>query len=164
MTPLDAAHNYLRLGSAFVPVPAGLKHPILENWHLHQFEIVDLDPKGNVALRLGRRSGNLVDIDLDCQEALKLADLYLPPTGAEFGRESKPRSHRLDISRGATFEVFHDPLTDRKNTLLELRADGRDGGAHVTLAPPSVADGERREWCGDTIAPATCDARVLRPR
>ena len=70
MTLLDSAHDYLSVGSAIVPVPAGLKHPILENWHLHQFDIPDLDPKGNVALRLGRRSGNLVDIDLDCQEAL----------------------------------------------------------------------------------------------
>jgi hypothetical protein len=164
MTPLDTARDYLRLGLAIVPVPAGLKHPILENWHLCQFDIADLDCKGNLAFRLGRCSGNLVDIDLDCREALELADLYLPPTGAEFGRASKPRSHRLYISAGATFEVFHDPLTDKKNTLLELRADGRDGGAHITLAPPSIADGERREWHGETIEPAKVDARALRQR
>jgi hypothetical protein len=127
MTSPEVAH-YLRLGWALVPVPAGLKHPILKNWHLRQFAGTDLDPKGNVALRLGRCSRNLVDMDHDCQEAIELTDLYLPPTGAEFGRKSKPRSHRLYISVGATFEVFHDPLTDRKNTLLELRADGPDGG------------------------------------
>jgi hypothetical protein len=164
MTPLDAARDYLRLGWAFVPVPAGLKHPVLEDWHNRKFGIADLEPERSIAIRLGRRSGNTVDIDLDCREALELADLYLPRTGAEFGRASKPRSHRLYISMGATFEVFHEPLTDRKNTLLELRADGRDGGAHVTLAPPSIANGERREWCGDTIEPVTVDARVLRQR
>jgi hypothetical protein len=36
MTPIDTARDYLRLGLAIVPVPAGLKHPILENWHLCQ--------------------------------------------------------------------------------------------------------------------------------
>ena len=161
MTPLDAARDYLRLGWAFVPVPAGLKHPVLEDWHNRKFGIADLEPERSIAIRLGRRSGNTVDIDLDCREALELADLYLPRTGAEFGRASKPRSHRLYISMGATFEVFHDPLTDRKNTLLELRADGRDGGAHLTLAPPSVADGERREWCGPAIEPAVVNHRSL---
>ena len=30
--------------------------------------------------------------------------------------------------------------------LLELRGDGREGGAHLTLLPPSIADGERRAW------------------
>ena len=164
MTPLDPARDYQFRGWALVPVPARSKRPTVKDWPNYQFGIADLDPEGNVALRLGQRSGNLVDIDLDCREALELADLYLPPTGAEFGRASKPRSHRLYISAGATFEVFHDPLTDKKNTLLELRADGRDGGAHITLAPPSIADGERREWHGETVEPAKVDARALRQR
>jgi hypothetical protein len=46
--------------------------------------------------------------------------------------------------------------------LLELRADGRDGGAHITLVPPSIADGEQREWDGDSIEPAIVDWRGLR--
>jgi putative DNA primase/helicase len=96
MTPLlDQARDYHRLGWALVPVPAGLKHPILDEWPDLQFGITDLDPKGNLAIRLGRRSGNLVDADLDCEEAIELAPFYLPPTGAVFGRKSKPRAHWL---------------------------------------------------------------------
>jgi hypothetical protein len=53
-------------------------------------------------------------------------------------------------------------LIEGKNTLIELRADGRDGGGHQTLFPPSVADGERREWHGEMIAPAVVSAAVLR--
>jgi hypothetical protein len=53
-------------------------------------------------------------------------------------------------------------MLEGKNTLIELRADGRDGGAHQTLFPPSVADGERREWHGEVIAPAVVSATVLR--
>jgi hypothetical protein len=45
--------------------------------------------------------------------------------------------------------------------LLELRADGATGGAHMTLLPPSVTDGERRRWHADIIAPAALDPRVL---
>jgi hypothetical protein len=82
--------------------------------------------------------------DLDCPEALALADLYLPATGAKFGRESKARSHRLYVSPGAIYEAFADPISGEM--LLELRGDGREGGAHLTLLPPSIADGERRAW------------------
>jgi hypothetical protein len=46
--------------------------------------------------------------------------------------------------------------------MLELRAPGRDGGAHLTLLPPSIADGERREWHGEVIAPRPIEACSLR--
>jgi Primase C terminal 2 (PriCT-2)/Bifunctional DNA primase/polymerase, N-terminal len=114
----------------------------------------------NIAVILGAASGELVDIDLDCPEALALADLYLSATGAVFGRASKPRSHRLFVAPGAVYESFADPISGK--TLIELRGAGRDGGAHATLFPPSIADGERREWHGDTIAPAAIDATALR--
>jgi hypothetical protein len=52
--------------------------------------------------------------------------------------------------------------------LLELRADGRDGGAHLSLIPPSVTDGERREWHLDrqleALRPADTSAPVLTKR
>ena len=35
------------------------------------------------------------DVDLDCPEALLLADYFIPSTKLEFGRASTPRSHRL---------------------------------------------------------------------
>src|SRR5690606_32997876 len=39
----------------------------------------------NVGIRLGDPSGGLVDVDLDCAEAIALAPTFLPPT-ATFGR------------------------------------------------------------------------------
>jgi hypothetical protein len=65
------------------------------------------------------------------------------------------------------FESFADPLIkdkNQKNTILELRAPGRDGGAHQTIIPPSTADGERREWHDEIIAPFGIAARILRQR
>jgi hypothetical protein len=98
----------------------------------------------------------LADVDIDCAEAVALADAYLPATRAMFGRPSKPKSHRLYAALGAVYETFVDPLTG--DTLLELRA----GRGHQTLFPPSITDGERREWCGVVIAPRLINAQPLR--
>jgi len=156
--------EYVRRGWSIVPIPRGQKKPVMPGWQnfgAMAEDVPRLFGKGeNVAVRLGARSGDLVDIDLDCREALELADLYLPAAHAEFGRPSKPRSHRLFIAPGAVFEAFADPVSGEM--LAELRADGREGGAHLSLLPPSIADGEQRGWLGDVIAPAAVDARALR--
>lgn len=154
--------EYPRRGWSTVPIATGEKGPRIKDWQTRAFGPADFPAGGNIGVILGRRSGELVDIDLDCAEALVLADTYLPPTQAEFGRVSKLRSHRLYVAPGASYESFADPLLDGKNTILELRADGADGGAHQTLLPPSVTDDERREWHGHTIAPAVVAAVALR--
>lgn len=158
----DLLADYRRRGWSLVPIQAGEKGPRIKDWDSRSFTPADYREGQNVGVILGPRSGELVDVDLDCPEALALADLYLPASGAEFGRASKPCSHRLFVAPGAAYEAFSDPLDG--TMLLELRAQGRDGGAHQTLWPPSVADGERREWHGDTIAPAVVDAGRLRRR
>jgi hypothetical protein len=163
---LSAAQGYARLGWRVVPVPSGEKAARCKGWPDLIIKPEDL-PRyfgngGNIAIRVGSSSGNLIDVDLDCFGAIILADIYLPVTGAQFGRSSKPRSHRLFIAPGARFESFADPITGEM--LVELRADGQTGGAHLTTVPPSTADGERREWYGDTITPAAVDARILRRR
>ena len=156
MTPLD----YAERGWRVVPVASGQKRPILKNWPNQEFSPADFEPNDNIAIRVGKLSGDLADCDLDCEEATELAPLYLPKTGAIFGRPSKPRSHWLYIASGTQFETFIDPIAQQ--TLLELRADGRDGGAHLTLVPPSITDGEQREWCAEAIEPAVFDGRALR--
>jgi hypothetical protein len=160
----DLPLEYLRRGLSIVPIPRGQKKPAMPGWQNFSAAIEDI-PRlfgdgENVAVRLGPRSGELVDIDLDCAEALPLADLYLPATGAEFGRASKARSHRLYIAPGAIYEAFADPISGEM--LLELRADGREGGGHLSLLPPSLADGEQRHWHGNTIAPAVVSTVALR--
>jgi len=165
MNPLDATREYCRRGWRVVPTPLREKAPQLREWGKLRVTLDDI-PRyfgngANVGVILGSKSGWLVDIDLDCTEALDIADLYLPVTRAEFGRQSKPRSHRLFIAVGATHEAFADPLDGA--TLLELRSEGRDGGCHQTIFPPSIhPSGERIEWCGDIIAPTAIAATALR--
>src|SRR5258708_10493202 len=112
----------------FVGVPAGEKSPAVKGWpeiHLSADQVrKHLDAGGNLAIKVGVCSGNIVDVDLDCIEAIALANLYLPPTYAVFGRASKPRSHRLYVAPGAFYTAFADPLAGG-DTLLELRSDGR---------------------------------------
>jgi hypothetical protein len=152
--------DYRRRGWELKPVQAGLKRPVVKGWPDKKFGPDDFSDNGNVAIRVGKQSDGLVDADLDCEEAIALAPLYLPVTGARFGRPSKPLSHWFYIAQGATFETFADPISGEM--LLELRADGRDGGAHITLVPPSVTDGEEREWDNGTIEPATVESWWLR--
>src|SRR6185436_903246 len=91
-----------------------------------------------------------------------LVDIYLPATPAEFERPGKLRSHRLYRSPGVVFASFADPTAGEM--LLELRAAGRDGGAHLTTIPPSPKGGEPRRWCGEPGEPAAVDAAVLTRR
>ena len=163
---LDAARAYAARGWRVLPIPRGQKKPAISSWPNFVAAIDDLPQLfgdgQNIAVRLDRASRELVDLDLDCAEALALADLYSPRTDAQFGRASKPRSHRLYVAPGAVFESFSDPISGEM--MVELRADGRDGGAHLSLLPPSVTDGEGRQWCGEIIAPAAVEATVLHRR
>src|SRR5262249_20789517 len=57
-----------------------------------------LNEPQNVGVLLGEPSGGLIDIDLDCREAVELAASLLPHTGAVFGRSSKRRSHHVYVA------------------------------------------------------------------
>lgn len=157
---------YDTFGWRLVLIPPNSKAPTAKGWQEATPEpegtLRHVLLGGNVGLLLGPASGDVVDIDLDCREALALADLYLPPTGAVFGRCAKPDSHRLYHAPGAIYASFPDPTCG--STLLELRAPGRDGGAHQTLIPPSIADDDPRFWRDSQILPATIDAGILTRR
>ena len=99
-TSLDIARALHGRGYAVVPIPAGKKSPTGDEWQRLRITENDLPrffcggPR-NVGVLLGEPSNGLVDVDLDVPEAELLADEFLPKTPAEFGRPSKPRSHRL---------------------------------------------------------------------
>src|SRR5262245_5125441 len=70
------------------------KRPRAKGWTLRSQEPEDYTPGSNLGLMTGPLSGNLVCVDLDSSDALRLADQYLPPTPMVDGRPGKPRSHR----------------------------------------------------------------------
>ena len=155
---LAAAHEYVRLGLAVVPIPSGQKSPVLRGWPNLRIPDSELatyfSNVSNIGVILGAASGGLVDIDCDVPEAAIAARILLPPTGALHGRLGNPGSH---------YYYFVDPVpsprkfvTPDGTTLLEIRGDGQQ-----TLAPPSVhPSGEVIRW-ERTSGPSRVDGRML---
>lgn len=149
-----------------VPIPAREKGPRLPGWQTRDFQPADFPAGCNLGLRLGR--AGLMDVDLDCSEAIAIAGIFLPPSGFRFGRASARASHWIFRARPAAVPSLKlkDPARpDGEATIVELRglrADGAPG--FQTVIPGSVhPSGEPVEFepAADGI-PAEAEAEGLR--
>ena len=141
-----AAAALIRRGAAVIPTPAGEKNPGRAGWEalrITEEEIPNYWTNGqNVGLLCGEPSGGRVDVDLDPDEAVKIAGRFLPPTLTS-GRKTRPHSHWWYVSSGAESCDWKD--TDGSK-LVELRSTGRQ-----TLVAPSVhPDGDEYVWHSET--------------
>jgi len=131
---LQAAQYYLSRGWMPVYVPPGVKGPNRHGWEKLRFTEADLPGQfnrpGNIGIILGEASNGLVDVDLDCPEALEVADQYLPATPSVTGRPSAQQSHRWYVSDVPATKQFRDPKT--RKMIVELRSNGGQ-----TLVGPS---------------------------
>ncbi|WP_197203800.1 bifunctional DNA primase/polymerase [Crateriforma conspicua] len=154
--PIDIRSHvaaYRQRGWYCVPLKPNSKSPSRRDWTSLRLE-PDVFPEGcNIGLILGEPSGWLVDVDLDCPEAIELADQYLPPTPATTGRPSSPKSHRWYIAAGATTDKHPDPSDG--SMIVELRSTGGQ-----TVVGPSIhPDGE--PYDNLNAEPATVPAPML---
>jgi replicative DNA helicase len=150
-----AAHalEYINRGWPVVVIRPRSKRPKYDDWPRLKYSAEHVagsfTADANVGVLLGDDAGGLVDVDLDCAEAIALAPELLPKT-LEFGRASSRRSHRLYIALHARTEKFVQPLGAGKTKMLvELRANKTDGDGEglQTVFPGSVHEtGERVEW------------------
>ncbi|MBA4121494.1 MAG: DUF3987 domain-containing protein [Acidobacteria bacterium] len=165
---LEHARKYHRRGWQPLPIAYGSKNPNFSGWQKFQTTEADLPNHFNVAAQnIGVLLHNgLTDVDLDSPEAVKIADYFLPPTDAVFGRASKMRSHRIFKCKGAAFEKFNNPFLvsskdekERKNAcIVEIRT----GNGLQTVFPGSThSSGEVVEWHTDG-EPLQVDAQNLR--
>ena len=105
----------------------------------------------NVGVHLAR--SNLIDIDLDCDEAVALADQFLPPT-ASFGRDGS-RTHLIYEGSGSS-HVFVDPWdaqdrkTSRGKTLVEIRCNE---GQQTMIPPSEHPSGAKLRWYSQELEP-----------
>jgi P4 family phage/plasmid primase-like protien len=141
MTTLEAAVAYHARGWVPIPLLPRNKRPAKDAWpelRPTSAELLGLFAgQANVGIHLG--PSGVVDIDLDCPEAVTLAPALLPATALRFGRDGSPGSHWLYRSPGAEYEK----LLFLKETLLEVRA----GDGKQTVLPPSIhPTGERVRW------------------
>jgi predicted P-loop ATPase len=143
---LRAAEELLADGCQVIPLPPGRKKPPPTGWPDLRLGDDDLpryfsDPDpSNLAIALGESSGGLVDVDLDCPDAIEVADFFLPRTSRIFGRPGAERSHYQFRSVGANSRDFKGP--DGKS-IVQLLSSGR-----YVVMPPSLHEGtgERIQW------------------
>lgn len=95
-------HDYLRLyqglGWQLVRIPPLSKAPLDVDWPTRHYDLAHFRAEDNVGVKLGDPSGGLIDVDLDCDEAVALAPYYLPATWT-FGRD-KRTTHYLYVTKG----------------------------------------------------------------
>jgi hypothetical protein len=142
---LEQARKSLRKGRWVVPVPAGGKAPRLKDWpdlrigeqELEQY----FEEQDNIGWLLGEPSGGLVDVDLDCPEAIALGPVFLPSTERIHGRASSQTSHYwYTVAPSPSPSKFTDINGE---CLVEIRSTGQQ-----TLIPPSLhhPTAERLRW------------------
>lgn len=162
----DAAELYRAQGWHTLRLHPLTKIPVRRKWQEegHADEPASFEPGDNIGVGLGRVSRGLVDVDLDCDEAVAVASTFLPPT-CTFGRPSRWKSHWLyqvsgdldSIPRTRKWEIAH----------VELRGSGGQ-----TVFPPSVRGKHKKDppdyqpeqlaWTPDATPLASIDAKALR--
>jgi hypothetical protein len=150
-----AAIGLIRCGVAPIPVPAGEKNPGRLGWEtlrISEEEVPSYWTNGqNVGVLCGEPSGWLVDVDLDADEAVKVAGRFMPPTRTS-GREKRLASHWWYVSVGATSTDWADFGDDgRVDKLVEVRSSGR----HTLVSPSTGPEGDPYLWHDDDGVKAT---------
>jgi hypothetical protein len=149
---LKAARDSLALSIYSIPIKPGAKRPALgSDWQKARIELDDLEKHfgngENIGWLLGINPRPIADVDLDCPEALAVAQFIKgPKTERIAGRKSNPSSHYFFELPGE-FEqtTFPDPFRkgkDERKMLIELRGKGNQ-----TVVPPSIHEsGEPYQW------------------
>jgi hypothetical protein len=133
-----AVARYIARGWRPVVVKPGGKVPLSKAWQNTTPKPDQFSENDNVGIRLGRTSGGLVDIDLDCPHARQLAGIEGLLWGLPaFGRAGDLPGHFLVNCGDAPDKVIQFGLSTGhglplpKDMVLELRANGQ------TVFPPS---------------------------
>ena len=132
------AVKYLEKGMTPIPISPRSKKPAISGWQNRTRSSTDIEtdfPDGidrNIGIVLGEASSGIIDIDVDCSEALCIAGKFLPETGMIFGRQSAPKSHWVYRVKNCSGRIgFAGPNVE--GMLIEYRGNGSQ-----TVFPPST--------------------------
>jgi hypothetical protein len=143
---IEWARVWIARGFRPVPLIPRKKKPTDDDWPLTDFseDLPRYFSQGkNLGVMLGEPHGN-TDIDLDCQEAIRIWPEFAPLTNMRWGRSSKPNSHWMYRSSPPARKVaFEDTIEEsgkpKKVTLLEMRGLKKNFAVGFqTMAPPSI--------------------------
>jgi hypothetical protein len=160
LTPLQqTARAYLDRQWVVLVLPYRTKHRLPEGWPELRLTAEQCDRilgtgRHNLGVHLGPPSAFLADLDLDTEQARRLAQTpgWLPRTPAVFGRSGSPRSHFLytapDGPAEATDGLKHQSL---EGADVVTHAELRWGPGWQTIFPGSAHDatGEDIVWMPD---------------
>jgi Bifunctional DNA primase/polymerase, N-terminal len=153
---LEIALDYIGRGWAPIPVPHRAKKPTGDAWqnlrltNESAYRYFNGEPQ-NIGVLLGRGSGGLCDVDLDCPEAVEIGGYFLKKT-LVFGRPGKRASHwlyktNLAHTEDAAALQFKNPhmgkTPDEPAMLLELRIGGGGKGAQTVFPGSTHESGEQ---------------------
>jgi hypothetical protein len=105
---------------------------------------------GNVGCLLGEASGGIVDIDLDCVESIRAAEVLLPPTPCRWGRASNPGWSHMAFrvepcpAKTTSFDGPHGRLLEIRSNRCQTLVYGE--------YPPSEKRPTPEPVCGDFLA------------
>lgn len=115
----------------------------------------------NIGIQL---HGNLIDLDVDGEDAAKYLipalDAFLPPCGHVWGRESRPRTHRVYLLKTTDkFDPAEYPILGRIKRIPEVKVEMRGGPVsrgEYSLLPSSIhPSGETYTWADVARARST---------
>lgn len=146
-TAAEAARAYLQRG--WMPTKLIGKRAVWTDWPKRVITEDEIDglfggSGVNVGLLHGPISAHLVDVDLDCPEAVRAAPLILPETPMRHGRKGSGLAHYWYVSEGARTTRYKDPAAPSDQaSLVELLGEGTQ-----SMVPPSLhPSGENVCWC-----------------
>jgi hypothetical protein len=133
-----------------VPVLPGEKNPTALGWTTRSAEPEEFTGGSNCGLMGGPLSnggreghGGLI-VELDAPEALARADEFLPATGMEGGRPSKPRDRRVYLTPLPPIPKFLTSTAPAAAPAM-LRLFGHAGPRTLSFCFPPGPDGKRKE-------------------
>lgn len=137
-------NQYVSLGWHPLKLQPGSKKITEKDWATGEvkFSAQDFKNFNNIGILLGEISGGLTDVDIDDLALVEAAPLFLPATGASFGRyyglDHQQVAHHLYRCVGD--QSFDLKRPDGKRMAIEIRSAGKQ-----TVFPPSyILDKERR--------------------
>ena len=165
-TPYQAAESYLERGWFPIYVEYKTKNPDGEHWQNRRISKENIHTRfnkkeQNVGILLGISNG-LIDVDLDCPEAVELAPFFLPPTHLKGGRGERPNSHWFYCCPNfKTMQFSHGKKEDDDGMIVDIRGITSSGTPKQTLVYPSVhTSGDKYIW-NESGNPAPIEQEVL---
>lgn len=171
----EAAHDYVEMGLAVIPLGVGKKEPVTKSglndwsdnpeqidawWSQGKYAGKHGNPRYNIGMACGQVSGGIIAIDLDCHSDEANGLHFLRDWEVEHGKLPETWTQ---ITGSGGKQLFYRVGQDIRNSANgDIGVDIRGNGGYVVLPPSLHPCGECYEWSisPDDMDVADADDRV----